>query len=252
MRAKHKDRDRAFWNRPISGHVNWINLYARYDPVPQGEPPAEMVTALTLAKLDDQPWLGVRVANDDWPFTDHFSYWQNDEEVNARLVHAIADSRLARGPIAAIGGSYNEVDSDPLRLEHAVYRAAQLRGAEHRRAVTLRSSARLAIGIVLVVVLIVLRNAVAALGALLLRATGWSWPDNGLTALLAALRPGFLNWITAPGFQHWAVGAVVIIYSTIILLLLAGLGLQTASWFQTERDDPWPPPSTTGSKEGES
>ena len=247
MRARYKDRDRAFWERPISGHVNWIDLYARYDPVPQGEPPAEMVEALTLAKLEDQPWLGVRLANDDWPFTDHFSYWGNNEEVNARLVHVIVDSRLGHESIAALGGSYNEVDPDPLRLEDSVHRAIQDRAAGHRPAVTLRSSARLAAGLVLVAVLIAFHRGVAQLGALILRATGWSWPHKGLTALVNALRPGFLDWMGLPTFQHWLLGAAIIIYAAIILLLLGSLGLQIISWFQTDLDDPWPPPPRTHS-----
>jgi hypothetical protein len=243
MRARRKDRDRSFWERPITDHVNWINLYARYDPVSQGEPPADMVQTLTRAKLEDQPWLGVRVANDDWPFTDHFSYWTNDEEVNARLVHAIVDSRLGRAPIANIRGSYDAADADPLRLEDAVYRAVQRRAAGHRRSVTLRSSLRLLLLILLAAVLIRLRGLIERVGASILSASGWTWPQDGPLGWIARVPwPRFLDWLRSPDFQHWAVGAIATIYAAIILLLLAGLVAALVSWLRSDRDDPWPPP----------
>ncbi|HEX2033699.1 MAG TPA: hypothetical protein VHS99_05920 [Chloroflexota bacterium] len=92
MRAPWKDRDRVFWSRRIDDHVNWIDIYARYDPVPQGAVPAALVHALVGERTP--PYASVRVANDDWPLSDHGAYWQNFEEVLPRLVHAITDSRL--------------------------------------------------------------------------------------------------------------------------------------------------------------
>src|SRR5262249_25505425 len=43
MQAPSKARDQAFWHRRIDDYVNWIDIYARYDPVPPGEAPPAMV-----------------------------------------------------------------------------------------------------------------------------------------------------------------------------------------------------------------
>jgi hypothetical protein len=239
MRAARKAKDLAFWNRPISDHVNWINIYARYDPVPQGEPPDGMVRTLTGAGVAEQPWLAVRVANDDWPLTDHGAYWQNDAEVNARLVHAIVDPRLARQPIAELGGSYDRVDPDPLHLEGVVCREVRDGAPQHRRHVTLESTRRLGIGGVILLLLAIFHAAVSDLGGRLLQLTGWGWPTTGITGWLAAHTP--LALLTRPAAGNWLVGAAIVIYAAIILGLLVGLAIQFVSWFLPEQDVPWPP-----------
>ncbi len=106
MRGRANPQDRAFW-RPINGHVNWLNIYARYDPVPQGAPPRDMVEALVgpdpLLNGGPMgarpPYVNLRVANEDFPATDHNRYWDNPEEVFSRIVHVIADGSLANAPI---------------------------------------------------------------------------------------------------------------------------------------------------------
>ena len=93
-------KDEAFWNRSISKYVNWIDIYARYDPVPQGEPPKEMVERL-MGGSNDVPYVSIRVVNDDWPLSDHGAYWWNHEEVMSRIVFAIVNSKLAQSPLQA-------------------------------------------------------------------------------------------------------------------------------------------------------
>ncbi|MFN8556963.1 MAG: hypothetical protein U0531_06295 [Dehalococcoidia bacterium] len=88
--------------------MNWIDIYSRYDFVPQGRAPdggplerGSMVKAIAgppdgLREGGARPYVGVRVANTDWPFSDHGAYWSNDEEVMARIVFAVVDDRFGR------------------------------------------------------------------------------------------------------------------------------------------------------------
>jgi hypothetical protein len=87
-------KDEAFWSRRLQDYVNWIDVYSRYDPVPQGSPADDMVQAMGW-----DPAIGhvsIRVANDDWPLSDHGAYWWNHEEAMSRIVYAIANSALTR------------------------------------------------------------------------------------------------------------------------------------------------------------
>jgi hypothetical protein len=68
MRAK-KVRDCAFWDRTIGDHLNWIDIYSRYGPVPQGPPPVEMVEP--LVGPTPHPFVTVQVTNRDSPLSDH-------------------------------------------------------------------------------------------------------------------------------------------------------------------------------------
>ena len=90
----------------IAHKVNWLNIYARYDPVPRGAPPAELVERLVgrdpVAHGQTghrPPYVNLRVANDDLPLTDHGGYWWNFEESLSRIVHVICDSSLGTAPL---------------------------------------------------------------------------------------------------------------------------------------------------------
>src|SRR5262249_30381146 len=84
MRPRDKASDRAFWERRIDGYVNWIDIFARYDPVSQDGAPdgtplldrGNMVGDI-LGAEPNRPFVGVRVVNEDWPLTDHGGYWWN-------------------------------------------------------------------------------------------------------------------------------------------------------------------------------
>ncbi len=227
MRARRKAREQAFWNRSLREYVNWIDIYARYDPVPQGEPPHEMVRGL----IGEQPapYRTLRVANTDWPFTDHSAYWGNREEVMSRIVHAVTDSRLARQPLNELSdGSYGTHD-----LSSSVKRAVEAT-SNHRSLVT--------------------RNRVLTLlalcaGGMLLLAFGsqvgeWgtgqrnellglAWPDLSFRRRLGRLTPEWANWF---------VGALSLVLLAVIALTLLKALSSFLSWSRLEVDDP-PPPS---------
>lgn len=144
MRRKKDPRERAFWERRLDGFVNWLNVYARYDPVPQGPAPSAM---LDLVAGPD-PWIGaapaggtrppyvcLRVVNDDFPGTDHFGYWTNNEEVLSRLVAVIADDSLAANPIDPQRTAF-PVTASPL-LDGAIQQSVA-RSRAHRRNVLFR------------------------------------------------------------------------------------------------------------------
>ncbi len=104
MRRTKDPREHAFWRRSLVEFVNWVNVYARYDPVPQGPPPPDLVSSLLrddefLDGASDRrpPYVCLRVVNDDFPGSDHSGYWKNRTEVLSRVVALIADSgRAAR------------------------------------------------------------------------------------------------------------------------------------------------------------
>lgn len=66
----------------------WLNLYARYDPVPAGpiEPAFHRCTQVTCAQFKER-----LVINTDNLLSDHTSYWKNDTLVWPRIVRAIYD-----------------------------------------------------------------------------------------------------------------------------------------------------------------
>jgi hypothetical protein len=259
MRAPHTDRDKVFWHRPLAGHVNWIDVYARYDPVPQGEAPDDLVRALAGDTLP--PYVSVRVANDDWPLTDHGAYWWNFEEVMPRIVHAITDSRLAwqtreqigqlldnqdpHDPAAAeasfakqrtdgTGGAY---DKDHM-LVPAVKRAVKEQGQARRSKVAITR---------FVTVLVVLAVAVAFF---------WGWPfwSNAPIALLgrwllsqqiqvlawslslAPLLPTQVAGLDVTPLHDWMAGVAGMAVLAFVLSVLWRTGRSFVEWWATARD----------------
>ncbi|MSQ33659.1 MAG: hypothetical protein EXR60_04485 [Dehalococcoidia bacterium] len=75
-------------SRDPSSGFRWVYIYARYDPVPAGPLDAELWFSSGL-----DPWQlkHRRVINQDNPFSDHYTYWENRRLVVPRLAHAISD-----------------------------------------------------------------------------------------------------------------------------------------------------------------
>jgi hypothetical protein len=242
MQAERKERDKVFWARSLRETVNWIDIYARYDPVPQGEPPGEMVRKI-VGDEPGRPYASVRVVNHELPFTDHGAYWGNHEEVMSRIVHAIADSRLGRGTVDMADPTYaqqrneqgNQVDH-PLAagIAYAVSRSEARRNAVTRNR------------FLSIVALIVGVGLLAWWGPLL---GGWVLGDGG-GPLPATWLTGLRQWIgehTPAGLGPFAwggqrsrfVGTVVLIALVYTALLIARLGGALRAW---KAHDPRYPP----------
>jgi hypothetical protein len=247
MHAERKDRDKVFWHRRIDRHVNWIDIYARYDPVPQGEAPNALVEALTGPKIGrpdglPRPYVSVRVANDDWPFSDHGGYWTNREEAMSRIVHAISDSRLGRLPLDPDDGSAAQDGAGvPHALRDAVQRAVD-DGPKSRRSTTWLQTFRLAAGGAIVALLVFGRRGVGDLGVWMLdrreEFNGWTWLPDSLRRWLADAVPNSVLGVDLPGgLRDWLTGAVALLLAIGLVLLLLRPFLQLFTWLRTERDE---------------
>jgi hypothetical protein len=214
MRSRFDQRARAFFDRSIHGHVNWVDFYARHDPVPLGSAPPDLVAALVgshkppggpaRAGADDpRPYVSMRVVNADWPFSDHGGYWDNRAEVMARVVHLIADDRLA-----AVGAPSPRATPDAIRyglmiggtVGAGVQRlVATERIRRHRRGVIWRRSVSLLLILAmawsvvtlppLVGVGLLCGVALPAFGALLLATVNRCMPELDLLARRPHSRP---------------------------------------------------------------
>ncbi|MPZ15248.1 MAG: hypothetical protein GEU73_12635 [Chloroflexi bacterium] len=78
-------RDR-FWDRGLARQIKWVDVWARYDPVPHGQARPEMVQRI---RGSGGGFENVRVVNRENPFGDHGAYWSNYEEVVSRFVYEI-------------------------------------------------------------------------------------------------------------------------------------------------------------------
>jgi hypothetical protein len=248
MRAK-KAWDCAFWSRSLGDHVNWIDIYSRYDPVPQGAPPAEMVEA--LAGPPPVPFVTVQVTNRDWPLSDHGAYWENFEEAMSRMVHAITDSRLGWQPLTALGGSYavqtpaaGATDAHPLAapVEQAIMAAP-----DRQRQVTTR---RFASFLLIAAGVLFLITASPSIGHWLLgeQVTGpvlsWSgvdlsWPKVEWREALDARIPSSFAGIDFTDKRPWIVGAIALAFLAEVLVILARLGMHLWSWRHAEPTSQW-------------
>jgi hypothetical protein len=237
MRAKRKARDCAFWDRPLGDHVNWIDIYSRFDPVPQGPPPVEMVEA--LVGPPPHPFVTVQVTNRDWPLSDHGAYWENFEEAMSRMVHAITDSRLGQQPLSELGDSYSvqtqrggEMEAHPLARP---VREAIKAAPDRQRQVTTRRFASFLL-IALGVALVYLTS--NSLGAWLLgdrmEILGVSWPPLAWRRDLGQLIPTSLLGFNFTSLRPWIVGALALAFLAEVLLLLAQLGIHLWSWRRAE------------------
>ncbi len=241
MRAKRKDRDLAYWSGKIHDRVNWIDVYARYDPVPPGEAPADMVRQI-LGRAPG-PYVSVRVANHDWPLTEHGGYWGNYAEVMSRIVHVIADSRLGRQALDPEHGEFL-----PGALGDQLRAAVEFADA-HRRQVTNEVLLRLAVGGAVLAGLVLFRGPVERLGSASAEIVGRLTPLGWLGQQIAAW-PALAAWLMplAP-LGMWAVGAALLGYVALAIVLLVGLFGELKNRNAVQHDEnhapercPWQPP----------
>jgi hypothetical protein len=229
MRAPHKDRDWVFWHRRMDHQVNWVDIYARYDPVPQGAAPEELVDALMGADQAARPYVSVRVANDDWPPTDHGAYWWNFPEVMSRVVDVISDSRWGQAPLDTDPGEF----TDGL-LHNAVVQAVTKQGVPHRRKVTTAQTLRLVFGLGTLALLGAYRANVIELGQRVASLAGWPWAPTRVWESLADRLLPPLPWL--PELLHWLVGAIIVVFILSIGLTLLRLAGDLWSWGQPQHD----------------
>jgi len=237
MRAKRKAQDCAFWSRTLGDHVNWIDIYSRYDPVPQGPPPADLVEA--LVGPPPHPFVTVKVTNRDWPLSDHGTYWENFEEAMSRMVHAITDSRLGQQSLAELGDAYSlQPEGDGGTQAHPLARPVrEAIGAapDRQRQVTARRFASfllIAVGIALAYLTSkslgdwVLGDRLDVLGV--------SWPPLAWRRDLGQLIPTSLLGINFTALRPWIVGVLALAFLAELLLILAQLGIHLWSWRRPE------------------
>lgn len=224
MRRTKDPRENAFWQRPLSPWVNWVNIYARYDPVPQGPPPPDLVATL----LGEDPWLAgepdfaaqrpayvcLRVVNTDFPSSDHFSYWRNSAEVMSRVVALIADSARSRDPISPNAGAYPATLSS--RLDAALQGCANPDATRKSRAAALRAQAPMYVGMVVVGVILVLG---ASLGCQFLKLD-----------LVDDLMPHSLFGMGIDSRREWMTGVVVALLLALVAAQLVSFVRQLFSW----------------------
>jgi hypothetical protein len=251
MRRKKNPQDAAFW-RQLKG-INWLNIYARYDPVPQGAPPREMIEALVgedpLAPkrkngdsepvLPDQPvprppYVNLRVANEDWVITDHNRYWNNDAEVASRIAHVIADSRLGTQAINPDDVEWlpSGTGDPPAGLsEHIMSLASEPSMALHRKRVTIAAVRRLGVLALAVVAVVLFASDVGA----------WvfgSRPLWGMNPLviggfsLGDLVPEKIGDIGTYRVRNFLGGALVIAYVGIVVQTLYDLIFRGWRWWR--------------------
>jgi hypothetical protein len=254
MRALRKSRDRFFWSRRIDDHTNWIDIYARSDPVTHGPAPQQLVEAIAGPAWGrrngrPRPYVSVRVANTDWPFMDHKSYWTNREEVLARIIHVISDSRLSvLGLDPDDGTPARDAQLRPHPLAPATGRALQL-GRHRRRLVTAALSLRLAIGSSICAILVVQSAGVTDLGRWIVGRQrsfhGQDWLPDRLQKWFDKLIPNsILLFDLKQHEQAWLAGAVAIGIVLLAASLVFRRFLEAIKWFADEQDDPPPPPYT--------
>lgn len=187
-----------FWQRRLDPRIRWVNLWARYDPVPFGPVPVglrDQVVRGGPAPADR--FEDVRVVNRENPFADHGAYWRNYEEVVSRFVYEIL-GRPKPGHLLA-----DAIDTCHTEI------------VRHRRGVALFVWLRFA---ALVLVLLADRGTQFSVGlgdwllGLLALPVPWPWPLDHLVHGLA-VNPVLLN---LPGLGPVGANA---------LIGLAGLGL---------------------------
>jgi hypothetical protein len=224
MRRARDTREHAFWNRPLSSFVNWVNIYARYDPVPQGPPPPDLVSTLVgedgwLSEHPDAaksrpPYVCLRVVNDDFPASDHSGYWQNPTEVMSRVVALIADSDRAAKPLSPQEDAYPATLS--AGLDGEIRARANPDAARGSRAAALKRQVPMYIGLLVVVAILAFAM---QLGSRFLDIN-----------IIDRAMPHSLFGVGINGQREWITGAVVgLLLALVAAQLLSFLG-QLVSW----------------------
>ena len=237
MRKPKNERDQAFWERPIGAYVNWLNIYARYDPVPTGPAPDKLLETLVGKDpwLADRPHYGerrppyvcLRVVNTDFPGTDHSGYWQNDAEVMSRLVHVVMSDKLASERIDPQDVAFADTSIVALREKVQV---AMGQGRAHRLAVLRR---QLPVYLGLVAFLASLAWAPQA-GAWLLGEESFL----GLHALnlnghrLVNIVPESISGIDIENYRDLIMGAGLFAFAGLTAVQILGLFSSLAGWWR--------------------
>ncbi len=242
MRRTLDPQDRAFW-RQLHG-VNWLNIYARYDPVPQGAPPRELVEA--LAGLDPvcmpssaedppgerPPYVNLRVVNEDYLVTDHNRYWGNEAEVMSRIVHVVADSRLGNRAIDPDDVEWLPTGTgDPPEgiSDHIINLASPEPAGEHRKRVTRSALTRLLVFVAAVTVVVLFAGDVGA----------WVFGSRELWGMnplviggrsLGELVPEKIGTIGTYTVRNFLAGTVIIAYAGFVLQAVIGLVTRYLRW----------------------
>lgn len=247
MRRTKNPQDAAFW-RPLT-RVNWLNFYARYDPVPQGAPPRALVKTLAgddpvcvtppfpVPAPDDPPvcrpaYVNLRVANEDFLVTDHNRYWANEAEVMTRIAHVIADSRLgarALNPDDVEWLPTGTGDPPDGLSEHIMSLASEPSAELHRKRVTIAAARRL----------LVFLGVVAIIGLLASDVGAWMfgseslWGLNPLTIAgftLGDLVPEKIGSLGTRTARDFLGGALVIAYVGFVFQALYDLFFRGLRW----------------------
>jgi hypothetical protein len=237
MRARAKARDEAFWSRSLRDTVNWIDIYARYDPVPQGPAPEALVAR--LMGEEPRPYVSVRTSNHDWPLSDHGAYWNNLEEAMSRIVHVITDSRLGREPLDPGDGSYaTRIDAGGGSGDHplapGVRRAIEAAGTRRQRI-----TATWFVGIVLAAFITgALFVGSASLGDWALGGAngllGLTWPPLTWRQAFGSFVPRGLGPLGFGGLRSPLIGAALLILLAYVLAIVALLLSHWWSWSRPE------------------
>ncbi len=229
--------DAAFW-RPIS-RVNWLNIYARYDPIPQGPPPDELVTQVIAPRLPDgsvnalvnPPYVNLRVANTDLPTGDHTSYWQNQEEVLSRVVHMIRDDRLAA---RALDPQVTDVPADTFKSLSKNVVASVAAGERHRNRVVVTPAAA---GVILTVIGALLVGFSREIGDWVLGAKnlqvsffGWSGSIHRLQVGGHELGNVVPEKVWGVPLTNVVVGVAAVLLASAVIYQAAQLGASLAGW----------------------
>ncbi|MFN0146069.1 MAG: hypothetical protein ACKVT1_06130 [Dehalococcoidia bacterium] len=237
MRKPKSEQEQAFWERPIGDYVNWLNIYARYDPVPTGPPPDKLVDTLVgedpwvreRPRYDQSrpPYVCLRVVNTDLPSADHSGYWRNESEVISRLVHVIMSDKLATERIDPQDVAFATSSIVPLREKVKV---AIGRGRGHRNAVLAR---QLPVYLGLIGFLVFLFWASQA-GAWLLGEDPFLGVDavnlNGHT--LVNIVPESLSGVDIENYRNFLVGAALFAFVGLTAAEIARLFANLAGWWR--------------------
>lgn len=115
---------RGFWNRGLDPRITWVNLWARYDPVPHGPAIPELLQQIATGSDAADRCRSLRVVNRDNPFADHGEYWRNYEEVVSRFVYEIMGRPQGGQPLRdAVAKAVGEIE----RHRHGVATIVSLR-----------------------------------------------------------------------------------------------------------------------------
>ena len=234
-RRKHP-QDIAFWRR-IDGFVNWVNVYARYDPIPQGPAPRGLVdrvmgedrraTEPHAANLPPRPpYVCLRVVNTDFPADDHFGYWDNHDEVLSRLVHVICDDRLASEPLDPDRCEFRSTGFAP--LDDGI-RSSVAAGRAHRTRVLMQHvPLYLALGLFVTAVFTIGRE----LGEWLVgNREFWGMaPVNISGRTLEGILPRKVGPISVAGYRDGLAGALVLAFVLTVAGQLASLFGSLGQW----------------------